>query len=966
MIRAYKVSTVLAQVESAIKDAETGQRGYIITGKEAYLKPFYSADKATAGKIDQLISLITNERQLKLARFLQQQVDEKLDELRQTIEYRKTERADRAVELINSDRGQLLMGVIRDTIVSMTVIENQLLEERTVELDRQAELSHLWAEATFAFACVALALSAWVLDRFLVERARAEHELAIQYSIVKVLNESATIAEAVKKIYELICETTGWCIGAIWLVDTTANELRCFETWNFDKIANSEFAFATKTATFVKGQGLPGRVWADAAPHCVADVTKDDNFPRAAAASAEKISGAFGFPIKIGDEVIGVSEFFSFEAGRLDAEFQNLVLAMGTQLGQYINRKRIESETLKQREMLTLIVDTMSDGLVVANSEGAFVMHNAAAEELVGIGYTDGPPVGWSKQFGIFRPDRVTEFPPDELPLMRAINGETTDDIEMFVRNHRMPGGRWLSVSGRPIDSPEFKGGLVALKDVSERKEAEKRVSEFYSTVSHELRTPLTSIRGSLGLMEGSFSKSIPEKVSRLVHIARVECDRLIRLINDMLDIRKIEEGKIELKKTNISAETLLEHAVEGIQGMAAEGDVKVEAEINARGFVNCDHDRIIQVITNLLSNAIKFSPPGSKVIAKLEKNTPDTFHFSIQDSGPGIPKSQFYRLFGKFQQLDSSDSRTSPGTGLGLAITKAIVEQHGGKIGLESEEGLGSTFWFDLTGVESGRPLEQIIFQEKANIALVVEDDESMSMMLQEHLSADGFAVVVARSIAEAETVVAKTVPIVVILDLTLPDGSGLDFLHKLARDSRTEKVPVVVVTGHQRGTDDYGYPALVDWIRKPFDPKRFDAALGQARDAHGPAQVLIIEDDESTRKVLKQQLEPLGISCVEAADGVEAINSFRSSNPDLIILDLGIPFMDGFAVVDAIRQEKNGRKPLIVYTARDLTHEQKTELNLGITAYLTKSKTTQSQLVHTVKELLNGLVKKSPDDST
>jgi PAS domain S-box-containing protein len=292
--------------------------------------------------------------------------------------------------------------------------------------------------------------------------------------------------------------------------------------------------------------------------------------------------------------------------------------------------------------------------------------------------------------------------PDDRNKLAEVIRKQRTVDYscEIEYRIVRPDGEvRWLWA--RLCSMVDEKGNITGLcgvtNDITERKEGEKRVSEFYSTVSHELRTPLTSIRGALGLIEGGLAGEISEKASKLIKIARGESDRLIRLINDILDIRKIDAGMLELKYDSIPAETLLQQSVDALEGTAEEAGVLLVSQVDATGLLNCDRDRIFQVLTNLISNAIKFSKRDSEVLVVLKPGNGNNFRFEVIDQGIGISLPDVQKLFVMFQQLDSSDSREKGGTGLGLAISKAIVEHHAGQIGVESEPGVGSKFWFEI-----------------------------------------------------------------------------------------------------------------------------------------------------------------------------------------------------------------------------------------------------------------------------
>lgn len=260
-------------------------------------------------------------------------------------------------------------------------------------------------------------------------------------------------------------------------------------------------------------------------------------------------------------------------------------------------------------------------------------------------------------------------------------------------------GGVTLEVRCSPSHSEndELEGVVGVASDITERRRIERLKDEFVSIVSHELRTPLTSIRGSLGLIEGGAVEAGSEKGRELVRIARSNTERLIRLINDILDLDKIEAGKLSFKNEDLAPSNVIEQAVASIAGLAREQGVSVTTELGDAPRISGDFDRLVQVLTNLLSNAVKFSPAGKAVTVGVQTTEKGFVQFWVRDRGPGIPSDQLGQLFKKFQQLEASQTRTSGGSGLGLAISKAIVAAHRGTIDVESTPGDGSTFFFEI-----------------------------------------------------------------------------------------------------------------------------------------------------------------------------------------------------------------------------------------------------------------------------
>ena len=291
--------------------------------------------------------------------------------------------------------------------------------------------------------------------------------------------------------------------------------------------------------------------------------------------------------------------------------------------------------------------------------------------------------------------------------VRRAMSGETTVTTA--------PIGRMTfelrcspAVTGDDQGQDRIEGVVGIATDITERARIERLKNEFVSIVSHELRTPLTSIRGSLGLLDGGVVGVLEPRTSSLVKIALSNTERLIRLVNDILDLDKIETGKLELRSENLDPVVLADEAIAEIAGFAEECGVALVREFEPASQLRGDRDRLLQVLINLLSNAIKFSKPGDTVRVELEQVVVGTVRFSICDEGPGIAEDQLPKLFRKFSQLEESDTRSTGGSGLGLAISKAIVDAHGGVIGVESQPGVGSRFHFEIGEGETERPVRR------------------------------------------------------------------------------------------------------------------------------------------------------------------------------------------------------------------------------------------------------------------
>jgi PAS domain S-box-containing protein len=354
---------------------------------------------------------------------------------------------------------------------------------------------------------------------------------------------------------------------------------------------------------------------------------------------------------------------------------------------------RRRSEELRSRNQS--ILNAAGDGIYGLDAEGRTTFVNPAAAWMTDHAVEELLGRRWQELVHHSRPDG-SPYPVGECPAFEAVGSGTFHRSDHDVYWRKDGTSFPVEYTSTPLlERGEVKGAVVVFKDITERREVERAKDEFTSVVSHELRTPLTSIRGSLGLLESGVLGPLSEKGQRMVEIAVQNTDRLVRLINDILDIEHINAGTVAMHPKPCDAAELVESAIQSVEALAAEAQVRLLAETEPAE-LHADPDRVLQTLTNLISNALKFSPAGTSVRVSSVRREGEVL-FEVADQGRGIPPDKLETIFGRFQQVDASDSREKGGTGLGLAICRTIVEHHGGRIWVKSEPGQGSTFSFAL-----------------------------------------------------------------------------------------------------------------------------------------------------------------------------------------------------------------------------------------------------------------------------
>ncbi len=744
---------------------------------------------------------------------------------------------------------------------------------------------------------------------------------------------------------------------AVTLLGVTGGELATFsdERGELEIVASHHIGSDSIGTRMRPGEGAMGLVAETRQPLIIPDY-------RAWSGRSDKYDdttarGVMVVPLLIGNRLVGTLASVHLEPGReFGPEDLRLLNLFGPQAAIAIENARLFTEARRQHQYFQTVVQNSPVAIVTLDLEGQITSLNPAFELL--FGYPPEEALGHDL-------DALITTSETRLEAKRRTLQVVEGDVARGTGRRRRRDGSFIDVefAGVLVDVDGESFGVVALyHDITELLEARRDAeaasgakSQFLASMSHELRTPLNAIIGYSEMLQEDAEDAgqdvfVPDL--QKIHSAG---RHLLALINDILDLSKIEAGKMELHVESFDAQDVIDQVTMTIQPLIAKnGNELVVRGADRVGLMRSDATRLRQVVLNLLSNASKFTENGV-ISLEAERRTPpggdaEWIEISVRDSGIGMTDDQLGRLFEAFSQAESSIAKRYGGTGLGLAISRQFCRMMGGDIYVDSEPGVGSTFTIRLpaeisatvatadTRQSDGEARSDLEPEDALGTVLAIDDDSEARSLLRRVLTKERFLVVEAADGAEGIRLARELRPDCITLDVMMP-GADIPVVMLSILDERN--------LGFSLGASDY--------LTKPIDRDRLKDVLGRFAGASDGDCVLIVEDDAGTREALRRVIEKEGWKSAEAENGRAALEAIELSPPALILLDLMMPEMDGFEFLDSLRDRPAVAKiPVVVLTAMDLTDEDRARLNGGVARVLSKGGGNADELSRELRRLV------------
>jgi signal transduction histidine kinase/DNA-binding response OmpR family regulator/CHASE3 domain sensor protein len=952
----HTVLIALDELLSTVQDAETGQRGYLLTGGQSYLEPYTKATETLQGRLAHLQDLVSdNDVQQGNITQLRRQVDSKLAELRETIAVRRKQGLIEALAIVETDRGKNSMDAIRAQLTVMAQEEGRL---RQLRLDDMAAASRAAIASGVVSSLIGAALTLMIfvlVRRNLRARARDEWLQNGLLGISAAVRGDKTVEEISEALLGYLAEKLGFQAGALFKG----------ERGRFRRVAMLGVpSDAGVPESFGLREGLLGRVAAEGTAMLL-DEVPDAYLQIGSAFGHDKPRHLLIVPAKADEVVNAVLEFGFFHP--TDPLMLDLLERAAPVIGVALRSAQFRAQlqaALEETQRQAAELQTQSEELQVNNEE----------LEEQGRALRESQAMLEQQQVELEQTNSQLEEQAQALENQR-------DELE--------------------------RGSAALLVKTRELEQASQYKSDFLANMSHELRTPLNSLLILAKLLGDNAPHTLTGEQVKFARTIESSGNDLLTLINDILDLSKIEAGHVDIRPEPVSLARLGTDLRQMFQPVAEQRglDLEIEfAEAAPRG-IETDRLRLEQILKNLLSNALKFTEKGS-VRLDIRPVGSGEIAFAVRDTGIGISPEQQRMIFEAFHQADGTINRRYGGTGLGLSISRELARLLGGRITLESRPGAGSTFTLTLPASydpaavgprEIAPAAAPVADQAPASLSapvaprrsaaaadwvldddrevlvpggrqlLVIEDDPVFAAIVCDLSRELGFQCLVASTADEAMHLARTYRPSAVVLDLGLPDQSGLIVLDRLKQDDATRHIPIHVISAADQSQTALSLGA-VGYHIKPIKRELLAEVLQglQARTASRVRRVLIVEDDPVQCDAVARLLQSDDVETVGVGTAVECLKLLREQTFDCMVLDLSLPDASGYSLLETLSQEDGAHSfpPVIVYTGHDLSADDEQKLRRYSSSIIIKGAKSPERLLDEVSLFLHQVVSELPSE--
>lgn len=943
----HDVLIAIDDLLSTVQDSETGQRGYLLTGNDRYLEPYQTSAAAVVSRTD-AVRRLTRDNPIQQANLavLEKHIATKLGELEETIALRQSGDAEAAVALVNTDRGKAEMDAIRRQIAVMRQEENRLRDIRLSEMGAAYDTALLSGVLASLLGAILTVVVFYLIRRAARTHARDEWLQAGQVGLASAMMGDPSVEMLADNILAFLSKYLGFQAGALFKG----------HGGHFYRAASLGIPADSQTPErFKLKEGLLGKVAAEGKATIVRDVP-DGYIQIGSALGQDKPKHLVIVPVKADGVVNAVIELGFLQP--VDDRVLELLEEASSAIGVGLRSARYRAElqdTLEETQRQSEELQVQSEELRVSN------------EELEEQG-------------------RALKETQTRLEQQQAELEQTNSQLEEQAQ-----------ILETQRDELERTSAAVALK-ARELEQASQYKSDFLANMSHELRTPLNSLLILSKLLGDNPNGNLSAEQVKFAQTIESSGNDLLNLINDILDLSKIEAGHVEVRPETVSLQRLTSDLRQLFDPVADSRalDFAIEVAEGAPKVIETDRQRLEQVLKNLLSNAFKFTETGG-VSLRIAAAGDGAVAFAVKDTGIGVSAEQQEAIFEAFRQADGTISRKYGGTGLGLSISRQLSRLLGGSITLRSQPGEGSTFTVTIPVaydpsrvapretpglVEAPAPAPRARAKKTATpkaveddrdqalggrrLLLVVEDDNTFAGIVRDLSREQGFQCLVASTAEEAVRLAREFKPSAVVLDVGLPDESGLLVLDRLKRDDATRHIPIHVISA-----EDHSQTALslgaIGYLVKPVKRDDLTEVLKtlEAKLDSTVRRVLIVEDDNVQREALGTLLTSADVETVGVGTAAECLDALKRETFDCMVLDLSLPDASGYSLLETLSQNgDHAFPPVIVYTGRDLSADDEQRLRRYSSSIIIKGAKSPERLLDEVSLFLHQVVAALPPE--